>query len=86
MSNMIFDKFSKGLGWVANEAKNVYDEEIRRKQFDGDMIGCSVILIDLGKKDIEIYDIIHKYFGVENMSEIKEYVSAAHQWIENNKQ
>ena len=37
-------------------------------------------------EDIEIYDIIHKYFGVENMSEIKEYVSAAHQWIENNKQ
>ena len=84
MSNAILDKFCKGLGWVANEAKNVYNEEIRQKQFEGDMIGCSVILIDLGKKDIEIYDIIHKYFGVENMSEIKGYVSAAHRWIENN--
>lgn len=86
MSNVILDKFCKGLGWVANEAKNVYNEEIRQKQFEGDMIGCSVILIDLGKKDIEIYDIIHKYFGVENMSEIKGYVSAAHRWIEYNNQ
>ena len=86
MSNVILDKFCKGLGWVANEAKNVYNEEIRQKQFEGDMIGCSVILIDLGKKDIEIYDIIHKYFGVENMSEIKGYVSAAHRWIKYNNQ
>ena len=85
MSNYILDKFSKGLGWVASEVKNTYDEEIKYRQFKSDMIGCSVILIDFGKKDIEIYDIIHNYFGVENFTEIKEYVSFAHKWIEDNK-
>ncbi len=85
MSNNILDKFSKGLGWVANEAKNAYDEEIKYRQFKSDMIGCCVILIDLGKKDIEIYEIINKYFGVENFSEIREYVSLAHEWLADNK-
>ncbi len=85
MSNSFLSKFGNGLGWVANEAKIVYDEEIKYQQFKSDMIGCSVILIDLGKSDFEIYDIINKYFDVDNLSEIKKYVSAAHEWIENNK-
>ena len=85
MSNAFLDKFSKGLGWVANEAKNTYDEEIKYQQFKSDMIGCCVILIDLGKKDNELYDIIYNYFGVESLSEIKEYISLAHEWIEDNK-
>ena len=79
------NKFSKGVGWIAKETKSVYDEQIRYDQFKSDMIGCRVILIDLGKSDFEIYDIINKYFGVDNMSEIKKYVSAAHEWIEDNK-
>lgn len=81
MPNIIFEKFSRGAGWVAKEVKNTYDEEIKYHQFKSDMIGCSVILIDMGKKDIEIYDIINTYFEVDNFSEIKEYVAAAHEWI-----
>lgn len=84
MSNLIFDKFSKCVGWMTKEIKNTYDENIRYEQFENDLIGCSVILIDIGKNDCEIYDILHKYFGVEQMSEIKNYVSAAHKWIEYN--
>mgnify|MGYP003545736334 CR=1 FL=1 len=85
MSNIILDKFSKGVDWIAKETKSAYDEQIKNDQFKSDMIGCCVILIDLGKKDIEIYDIINRYFGVDNLSEIKKYVSEAHEWIEDNK-
>ena len=85
MSKSTLKKFSKGLGWVANEVNVAYQEKIRHDQFIEDMIGCSVILIDLGKSDLEIYDIINKYFEVDNLSEIKKYVSAAHEWLANNK-
>lgn len=84
MSNIIFEKFSKGAGWVAKEVINTYDEEIRLRQFEIDMIGLSVVLIDIGKKDIEICDIINKYFGVDSLNEIREYVTAAHEWISKN--
>ena len=33
MSNIIFEKFSKAVGWVAKEVKNTYDEEIKFRQF-----------------------------------------------------
>ena len=81
MSNIIFEKFSRGAEWVAKEVKNTYDEEIRFRQFENDMIGFSVVLIDMGKKDIEICEIINKYFGVDSLNEIREYVTAAHEWI-----
>ena len=84
MSNIIFEKFSRGAGWVAKEVKNTYDEEIRLRQFESDMIGLSVVLIDMGKKDMEICEIINKYFGVDSLNEIREYVIAAHEWISNN--
>lgn len=84
MSNIIFEKFSRGAGWVAKEVKNTYDEEIKFRQFESDMIGLSVVLIDMGKKDIEICDIINKYFGVDSLNEIREYVNAAHEWISKN--
>ena len=84
MSNIIFEKFSRGAGWVAKEVKNTYDEEIRLRQFESDMIGLSVVLIDMGKKDMEICEIINKYFGVDSLNEIREYVTAAHEWISNN--
>ncbi len=84
MSNIIFEKFSRGAGWGAKEVKNTYDEEIRLRQFESDMIGLSVVLIDMGKKDIEICEIINKYFGVDSLNEIREYVTAAHEWISKN--
>lgn len=84
MSNISLEKFSKGVGWVAKEVKNTYDEEIKFCQFESDMIGLSVILIDMGKNDIEICEIINKYFGVDSFNKIREYVSAAHEWILNN--
>lgn len=84
MSNIIFEKFSRGAGWVAKEVKNTYDEEIRLRQFESDMIGLSVVLIDMGKKDMEICEIINKYFGVDSLNEIREYVIAAHEWKSNN--
>lgn len=84
MSNIIFEKFSRGAGWVAKEVKNTYDEEIKLRQFESDMIGLSVVLIDMGKKDMEICEIINKYFGVDSLNEIREYVTDAHEWISKN--
>lgn len=84
MNKLNLDKFCNGVGWITKEIKNTYDEEIKLDQFKSDMIGCSVILIDIGKNDFEIYDILHRYFGIEQMDELKEYVSAAHEWLEEN--
>lgn len=86
MSKTILDKFGKSVGWIAEEIRSSYEEEVRYVQFQSDMIGCCVILINMGKTDFEIYDIINRYFGVDQISEIKKYVSAAHKWIEDNNQ
>ena len=84
MSNIIFEKFSRAVGWVAKEVKNTYDEEIKFRQFESDMIGLSVVLINMGKNDMEICEIINEYFDVDSFNKIREYVTAAHKWISEN--
>jgi hypothetical protein len=48
------------------------------------MIGLSVILINMGKNDMEICEIINEYFDVDSFNKIRGYVTAAHKWITEN--
>ncbi|MCI7213337.1 MAG: hypothetical protein MR467_04235 [Bacillales bacterium] len=58
-----------------------YDEELKYEQFNEDMIGICVMLLDMKKKPIEIKDLINKYFGIDSFEQLNGFIEAAQRYI-----
>lgn len=45
------------------------------------MIGCCVMLLDMKKKESEIISLLNKYFGIDSINEIEDFIYSAKRFI-----
>lgn len=59
---------------------SLYDDG-RHDEYVNCIIRCCVMLLDMKKKESEIISLLNKYFGINSIIEISEFIDSAKKFI-----